>query len=149
MMNTDTANSEKGRKPHNLYKELGFESLHLDNGRMGAKCDTCNHILKNTAISRLRTHRKRCFRKSSSIDSKEGEAISLSSDDSVRSENVMTHKCNREINSTAASTGITSDDETQEVPQEVVMEVEVNTSAPPPQSSYRVLDIVSTYILFN
>lgn len=56
---------------------------------------------------------------------------------------------NREINSTAASTGITSDDETQEVPQEVVMEVEVNTSAPPPQSSYRVLDIVSTYILFN
>lgn len=46
-----------GRKCHTRYRELQFISLKLDSGRRAAQCQVCDTILKNTSITRLKTHR--------------------------------------------------------------------------------------------
>lgn len=45
-----------GRKRNKHLEELGFMLL-KENTKYFAKCDTCNKLLTNTSVARLKSHR--------------------------------------------------------------------------------------------
>ncbi|KAJ8976293.1 hypothetical protein NQ317_001932 [Molorchus minor] len=45
---------------NSFYGNLKYNYRRLGNGRKAAQCIICKALFKNTAIARLRTHRKRC-----------------------------------------------------------------------------------------
>ncbi|CAL1672680.1 unnamed protein product [Lasius platythorax] len=51
----------KGEKPkHSYWTEGAFIEKRNDKGKLIAKCKVYNKILQNTAINRLKDHRKEC-----------------------------------------------------------------------------------------
>ncbi|XP_019697633.2 uncharacterized protein LOC109503985 [Harpegnathos saltator] len=52
--------NKSGKSKHSYWTEGGFVQKRNNTEKLIAQCKVCNKILQNTAINRLRNHRKKC-----------------------------------------------------------------------------------------